>query len=59
MTDDDREWLRIGVERAGAVRASGGLTREHMGYYYLVGWLERETESQGNVVVYHDGGGIF
>ena len=56
MTEDDREWLREGVRRAKAARATiGGLTWEHMGYYYLVGWLSIETR----VPMYHDGGGIF
>ena len=54
MTDDDREWLRKGVQRAGEVETETG-----MGYYFLAGWLKFETEPWGRVVVYHDGGGVF
>ena len=56
MTDEDREWLREGVRRAEAGRAiMSGLTWQHIGYYFLVGWLSVETQ----IPMYHDGGGIF
>ena len=57
MTEDDREWLREGIRRAVAVPAIGGLTQEHLGWLYLIGWLRYETEPTYSM--HHDGGGIF
>ena len=58
MTEEDREWLRDGIRRARMARGLGGLTWEHMGYYYLIGWLGVETNPP-QPTTYHDGGGIF